>query len=91
MKVKLLTLLAVLALASCVRVKPWERELLAMEPMQPEGHKLQCFEHNAEVYREGAIGGQGGKSGRAQQKMIRNRPGVLRFDALKLFGLVDKW
>ena len=55
-------LLGILA-SGCATVRPWEREHLALGPMQPDGSRCDRFEHNAEVYREGAIGANGGKSG----------------------------
>ncbi len=51
------------ALSSCAKLKPWERETLALEPMQVETIDLGVFDRNMEVYREGAVGGNGGKSG----------------------------
>jgi hypothetical protein len=47
----------------CAGVRPWERERLALEPMAAEDPRCQWFEHNNEVYREGAVGANGGKSG----------------------------
>jgi Domain of unknown function (DUF4266) len=47
----------------CATVRPWEREKLALEPMAADGARCQWFEHNNEVYREGAVGANGGKSG----------------------------
>ncbi len=47
----------------CATVKPWERDTHALSPMQAEDHKCHRFERNIEVYREGAVGANGGKSG----------------------------
>jgi hypothetical protein len=47
----------------CATVRPWEREQLALGPMAADGVPCQWFEHNNEVYREGAVGANGGKSG----------------------------
>lgn len=47
----------------CAPVKPWQKENLALEPMQVKDCPIHRFERNAEVYREGAVGGNGGKSG----------------------------
>jgi hypothetical protein len=58
----LVALLGVLA-TGCATVRPWEREYLALEPMQPDGSRCDHFERNLEVYREGAVGANGGKSG----------------------------
>jgi len=53
----------VLATTGCATVEPWERDHLALEPMSADGSPCQRFEHNQEVYREGAVGANGGKSG----------------------------
>ena len=58
-----LVLLLGLAASGCVTVRPWERELLSQTPMQPEAGRCDRFERNVEVYREGAVGANGGKSG----------------------------
>lgn len=47
----------------CATVQPWEREHLALTPMAAEGSPCQRFERNVDVYREGAVGANGGKSG----------------------------
>jgi hypothetical protein len=47
----------------CTTVRPWQRELLSLEPMLPDASRCERFERNAEVYREGAVGANGGKSG----------------------------
>ena len=47
----------------CATVRPWEREHLSLGPMQREASRCERFEHNVEVYREGAAGANGGKSG----------------------------
>ena len=61
---RLLLLILPLALSSaCATVQPWERETLSFEPMSPEDCKARRFERNVEVYREGAVGANGGKSG----------------------------
>jgi hypothetical protein len=60
---RLLLLTSLLFLGSCAPLKPWERENLSLAPMQPDGSLLETFDRNAEVYREGAVGGSGGKSG----------------------------
>jgi hypothetical protein len=55
--------LAAAAAGGCTAVQPWEREHLALAPMAPEGSPCERFERNVEVYREGAAGANGGKSG----------------------------
>lgn len=64
------TLLAVAALAilalpttGCTTVQPWERGTLAKEPMSAEEPACKRFEFANEVYREGAVGANGGKAG----------------------------
>ncbi len=59
----LLLTLAALAASGCATVKPWERDLHALEPMQLDVCATARFERNFEVYREGAVGANGGKSG----------------------------
>lgn len=59
----LLLFLLFLGLSGCASVQPWERERLALDPMAAEDPPCQLFEHNNEVYREGAVGANGGKSG----------------------------
>lgn len=51
------------ALGGCATVQPWQREHLSLAPMQPDGSPCARFERNVEVYREGAVGANGGKSG----------------------------
>ena len=55
--------IAIFFLCSCSQVKPWQKETLAKEPMQIKDCPLHRFERNSEVYREGSVGGSGGKSG----------------------------
>lgn len=49
--------------SGCASVQPWEKETLALEPMQLPDPPVCGFERNAEVYREGAAGANGGKAG----------------------------
>jgi len=60
-------LLALAALAAllpaCTTVRPWERGPLSTEPMKLDDCRTHRFERAAETYREGAVGGAGGKSG----------------------------
>lgn len=58
-----LALFLLAASSGCTSVSPWERERLALDPMAAEDPPCQAFEHNNEVYREGAVGANGGKSG----------------------------
>jgi hypothetical protein len=50
-------------LGGCATVEPWQREHLSLQPMRPDGSPCERFERNVEVYREGAAGANGGKSG----------------------------
>jgi hypothetical protein len=50
-------------MGGCATVEPWQREHLSLAPMQPDGSRCVRFEQNVEVYREGAVGANGGKSG----------------------------
>ncbi len=52
-----------LLLSGCTTVQPWERGALSSEPMKLEDCRSQRFERSVETYREGAVGGAGGKSG----------------------------
>ena len=54
---------AVMGVGGCASVEPWQKGTLALTPMQLEDMKTQSFERNIEVYREGAVGANGGKSG----------------------------
>ena len=49
--------------SGCATVEPWQREQLSSEAMAAEVSVCHRFEHNNEVYREGAVGANGGKSG----------------------------
>lgn len=67
MKRKSIVLLSAMMLAAltsgCATVEPWQKGALATDPMQVEDDRCHRFERNIEVYREGAAGGNGGKSG----------------------------
>lgn len=67
MKRKLIVLLSgmmlVVLASGCASVEPWQKGDLATDPMQVEDDRCHRFERNIEVYREGAVGGNGGKSG----------------------------
>lgn len=63
-KARALLLLLSMSLApACATVQPWERETLSAQPMTLEDCRTHRFERNIEVYREGAVGANGGKSG----------------------------
>jgi hypothetical protein len=63
LRIAALALLLATAASGCVAVRPWEREHLSLTPMQPQASNCERFERNVEVYREGAVGANGGKSG----------------------------
>ena len=50
-------------LGGCATVQPWERETMASDARAQDPSKCRRFEHNNEVYREGAVGANGGKGG----------------------------
>lgn len=60
---RILGMALILVSITACKVKPWEKETLSLEPMQMKDCPLHRFERNVEVYREGAAGGNGGKSG----------------------------
>ena len=63
-RISLVVLMAGLVGATgCTTVRPWQRGQLSEAPMQMEDTSTQRFERNVEVYREGAVGANGGKSG----------------------------
>lgn len=59
----LFLLLMLTALLSCVSVKPYQKAWLNDEDMILSPRKVEIFEMNAETYREGASGANGGKTG----------------------------
>ncbi len=59
----ILWLIALLLAAGCASVEPWQKGDLAAPPMLLEDDSCHRFERNVEVYREGAVGANGGKSG----------------------------
>ena len=58
-----LAILLILGLSGCATVEPWQREILSLSPMEISDNVCTGFERNIEVYREGAVGANGGKSG----------------------------
>ena len=62
---KRLLILLVIALAAsgCATVEPWQRGRLSMEAMMLSDDLSQAMERSIEVYREGAVGANGGKAG----------------------------
>ena len=62
-RLALLLVVASLLATGCATVEPWQRGQLANEAMAADVSICHRFEHNNEVYREGAVGANGGKSG----------------------------
>ncbi len=58
-----ITALIVLNLSSCVAVKPYEMVNINDPDMELADRKAKKFHTSFHVYREGASGGNGGKSG----------------------------
>ena len=56
-------LITIMAVSGCATVKPWERGTLSVEAMSLDDDHSQSMERSIEVYREGAVGANGGKSG----------------------------
>lgn len=50
-------------LTSCTVVKPYQKNYLNQEDMKLSQYKLERFDNSIESYREGASGGNGGKTG----------------------------
>jgi hypothetical protein len=62
-KLILLVCIGMLSLNACVVVKPYEMVNLNDPDMQLVDHKSKKFHNSFQVYREGASGANGGKSG----------------------------
>lgn len=60
---RILILFIITSLSSCVAVKPYEMVNINDPDMQLADRKAKKFHTAAQVYREGASGGNGGKSG----------------------------
>lgn len=52
-----------LTMPSCVTVKEYQKQYLNDSEMELAARKIEKFEQNAQLYREGASGANGGKSG----------------------------
>jgi hypothetical protein len=55
----ILALLAALSVASCARVKPYQREIHAKKSMQDKAPVDEKLEGHVHEYREGSVGGSG--------------------------------
>ncbi len=63
-KFRILSLFCTLAFfTSCVNVKEYQKMYLNDAEMELAARKIEKFENNFQVYREGAAGVNGGKSG----------------------------
>jgi hypothetical protein len=63
MKKVLLFLITLVALSSCVRVKEFQKSRINDSEMELSARKSEKFEQSFYLYREGASGANGGKSG----------------------------
>ncbi len=59
----LVTLLVLLGLSGCVSVKEYQKNRINDAEMELSARKSEKFEQNFYLYREGAAGANGGKSG----------------------------
>ncbi|WP_165953194.1 DUF4266 domain-containing protein [Pedobacter changchengzhani] len=59
----IVSLLTIGFMASCVSVKPYQKNKLNDSEMILSTRKVQKFEQSFQLYREGASGANGGKSG----------------------------
>lgn len=60
---RLLTGLALLSLSGCVTVREYQKSRINDAEMELSARKSEKFEQNFYLYREGAAGANGGKSG----------------------------
>jgi Domain of unknown function (DUF4266) len=51
------------SLQSCTTVKPYQKAYINDSEMELSARKTEQFENSFQLYREGASGGNGGKSG----------------------------
>jgi hypothetical protein len=58
-----LSALSILILSSCTAVKDYQKVYLNDSEMEVAARKVQKFEMSFQLYREGAAGANGGKSG----------------------------
>lgn len=63
MKKGILLVTLVLSLSSCVAVKEYEKMNINDPDMALTANKIEKFETNFQVYREGSSGANGGKTG----------------------------
>lgn len=60
---QLIAILLLIFLGACGKVKPYQKMHLNQESMSLNDNKLKSFDTNFQSYREGASGGNGGKTG----------------------------
>ncbi|MGB3343625.1 MAG: DUF4266 domain-containing protein [Aequorivita sp.] len=63
MKKIIICVVGIMSLSSCVAVKEYDKVYLNDEQMDLASKNLERFETNFQVYREGAAGANGGKTG----------------------------
>ncbi len=63
MKKLIVAIIIVLSMASCVTVKEYEKVYINDADMKLSAYTNERFETNFQVYREGASGANGGKTG----------------------------
>lgn len=63
MRTKFLILCIILSITSCSTVKEYEKVYINDPDMALQDYKSKKFESTSQVYREGASGGNGGKTG----------------------------
>jgi hypothetical protein len=56
-------IMVMLGICSCTSVKEYQKNKLNDAEMELSARKIQKFEQNLQVYREGASGANGGKTG----------------------------
>ena len=63
LSITLLVTIASISLYSCASVKAYQKNRLNDTEMELSARKVQKFEQNFQIYREGASGANGGKTG----------------------------
>ncbi|MBL7814207.1 MAG: DUF4266 domain-containing protein [Saprospiraceae bacterium] len=63
LKIALPIAVVAMSLPSCVSVKEYQKQYLNDAEMELAARKVEKFEQNAQLYREGASGANGGKTG----------------------------
>ncbi len=58
-----ISIISIYLLGSCTAVKPYQKQFLNDPDMALVPYPSKKFENNAQVYREGASGANGGKTG----------------------------